>query len=224
MNTSRVKIHFLLFLLVLTSYFNSCQSPHVRHNEADRQSQAREILKQAYDGSVASRFEKDPFFADYIEHYLKMHSRQLAGAEIVKTLLEVSQKNKYDPIFLLAIIKTESQFNPLALGSAGEIGLMQIKPETAKWICAQQGMKWKGKNALKNPHYNLEIGALYFKYLKKSLRSQASKYITAYNTGIGKLSRMPSQHIEKNRYFSKVLFNYLSIYQELEKIKMKLRV
>ena len=224
MRTFYIKTHLLVFSLVIVSYFNSCRSPQPLHNEADRQQQAKEILNNAYSNSAASRFEKDAFLSSYIEEYLRRNGRQLASQEVVKTLIEVSRLNRYDPIFLMAVIKTESHFKPDAIGSAGEIGLMQIKPDTAKWICEKKGMKWRGKNALKDPQYNIEVGALYFKYLKKSLKSRAASYITAYNTGIGKLSRLPSSEIKNNVYYSKVLYNYLSIYKELERIKANRRI
>jgi len=224
MRTTNIKIHLLLFLLVIVSYFNSCQSPQPFHNEVDRQQHAREILNNAYSNSAASRFETDPFFASYIEEYLKKNGRQLASQDVVKTLIEVSRDNQYDPIFLMAIIKTESHFKPNALGSAGEIGLMQIKPDTAKWICEKKGLVWKGKNSLKDPRYNIEVGASYFKYLKKSLKSKAASYISAYNMGINRLARVPSSEVKNNVYFSKVLYNYLSIYKDLEKIKANRRI
>lgn len=224
MKASNIKIHLLFFSLVIVSYFNSCQTPLPFHNEADRQQQAKEILSNAYSNSVASRFEKDPFLASYIEEYLRNNGRQLASKDVVETLIQESKKNQYDPIFLMAIIKTESHFRPNVIGSAGEIGLMQIKPDTAKWICDKKGLKWKGKEALKDPHYNIEIGALYFKYLKKSLKSKAAHYITAYNTGLGNLSRIPAAEVKENVYFSKVLRNYLSIYKDLDKIKSNRRL
>ncbi len=224
MRASNIKIHLLVFLLVIVSYLNSCQSPQPIHSEADRQQHAREILNNAYSSSPASRFEADPFFASYIEEYLRKNGRQLVSQDVVKTLIEVSRDNQYDPIFLMAIIKTESHFKPNAIGSAGEIGLMQIKPDTAKWICEKKGLEWKGKNSLKDPRYNIEIGASYFKYLKKSLKSKAASYIAAYNMGINKLSRVPSSEVKNNAYFSKVLYNYLSIYKDLEKIKNDRRI
>lgn len=224
MHTSKNKIHLLVFLIVTVSYFNSCQSPRPIHSEVDRQQHAREILNGDYSNSPASRFEEDTFFASYIEEYLKVNGRQLASQDVVKTLIDVSRDNQYDPIFLMAIIKTESHFKPNAVGSAGEIGLMQIKPETAKWICEKKGLVWKGKNSLKDPNYNIEVGASYFKYLKKSLKSKAASYIAAYNMGINKLGRVPSSEVKNNVYFSKVLYNYLSIYKDLEKIKANRRI
>ena len=219
MQKSNIKIHLFVFLLVVISYFNSCQSPRLLHSEIDRKQQAQDILKDSYLDSVAARFEDDPFLSDHIEKYLTKNGRQLPTRELVKTIIKVSRENKYDPVFILAIIKTESQFKPHAIGAAGEIGLMQIKPDTAQWICEKKGLKWRGAQSLKDPHYNIEVGALYFKYLKKSLKSQAVSYIVAYNMGINKLSRVPASEVKKNVYFSKVLNNYLSIYHDLERIK-----
>lgn len=219
MNALKTKMNFVIFFLVSVSFFNSCQSIKPIHDEQDRQQHAKEILNETYSKSAASRFEKDPMLASYIEEYLRFNGRELASHDVVRALIEVSKQNQYDPIFLMAIIKTESHFRPNTIGSAGEIGLMQIKPATAQWICEKQGMKWRGNSFLKDPQYNIEVGALYFKYLKKSLKSKAALYITAYNSGINNLSRNPASDGKTSAYFSKVLGNYLNIYKELEKIR-----
>lgn len=224
MKTYHLILKQISFFLVIGCIFSSCQSPKPIHHEPSRQNHAKEILNREYEKTSASRFESDPEFSSYIEEYLNHHSRDLSSKELIQTLIEESAKNQYDPVFLIAIIKTESQFNPRAVGSAGEIGLMQIKPDTAKWICEKKGIKWKGKNSLKDPHYNIQVGALYFKYLKKSLQSKAAKYITAYNRGIGGLNRMPTSNYKTNSYFNKVLKNYLSIYRDLEMIRKNRKV
>lgn len=218
---SKIKTSSLIFFLVMISSTFSCQSQKFRHDEKERQNHAKEILNQNYSGSPAARFENDPELATYMEEYLKKTGPQLANKEVVQTLLETSNSNQYDPIFLMAVIKTESQFRPRIIGSAGEIGLMQIKPDTAEWMCRKQGVKWKGKESLKDPNYNIQIGALYFKYLKKSLKSKAALYIAAYNSGPARLSRMPASSKRNHPYFSKVLMNYLDIYKDLERIKNK---
>lgn len=219
MTTFKMKMNFVIFLLVAVSFFNSCQGTKAVHNEDDRQQHAKEILTESYSKSVAARFEKDLLLASYVEEYLRKNGRELASREVARALIEVSRQNQYDPIFLMAIIKTESQFKPNTIGSAGEIGLMQIKPTTAQWICEKKGIKWRGDSYLKDPHYNIEVGALYFKYLKKSLKSKAALYITAYNTGINNLNRSPASERKTSAYFTKVLNNYLGIYKDLEKIK-----
>ena len=62
---------------------------------------------------------------------------------------------------LIAQGKQESNFNPDAIGSAGEIGLHQIKPSTA----AQPGYGLKGIDpaTLKDPAVNINFAADYLK-------------------------------------------------------------
>jgi 2-oxoacid:acceptor oxidoreductase gamma subunit (pyruvate/2-ketoisovalerate family) len=47
------------------------------------------------------------------------------------------------------------------VSSFGEIGLMQLKPVTAKWICNKFNMPWKGAKSLYDPVTNIKIGAVY---------------------------------------------------------------
>lgn len=62
----------------------------------------------------------------------------------------------------LAVVQVESNFNPRARGRAGEVGLMQIKPATARAIGYKGSVK-----ALYNPHTNLTWG---MKYLAEAHR------------------------------------------------------
>ncbi len=219
MKLNKINLRLIFFSLVIFNFIFSCQNIKPKIDEQIRKNHAQEILEKNYSKSPAARLENDPELANYIHFYLEENAEQLVSHEIVKTLLEESKLNHYDPVFLLAVIKTESQFKPRAIGNAGEIGLMQIKPDTAEWICKKKGLKWKGKEFLKNPHYNIQVGSLYFKYLKNSLKSKAASYIAAYNTRPNNLSRMPASKIQNHPYFEKVYGNYLSIYSSLEKIK-----
>lgn len=221
MTMFKIKMHNLIFSLVTVVFVFSCQSTKFVHNEQFRQKHAKAILNKNYLGTPVARLENDPKLSLYMEEYLKKTRLQSVSQDVVKTLLETSQLNQYDPIFLMAVIKTESQFRPHVIGGAGEIGLMQIKPDTAEWTCRKKGFEWKGKEALKDPKYNIQVGALYFKYLKKSLNYNVNHYIAAYNSGPTGLRRLPAASVQKHPYLSKVLTNYLKIYSELEKIKIK---
>lgn len=59
-----------------------------------------------------------------------------------------------------AVIRVESNYNPKARGSAGEIGLMQIKPATARMM-GYDG----GRTGLFDPETNIKFG---MKYLAKA--------------------------------------------------------
>lgn len=213
---------FFLFFLVVT-FIQSCQSPRYSHNEDARLIHAKELLKSDYSSTSAASFEGDRKFSQYLSEYINAENANLNSEQMTQALVAASAKNNYDPVFLLAVIKTESQFNPKAVGSAGELGLMQIKPDTAEWICQKSGFPWKGAKALKDPVYNVQIGALYFKYLKKSLKSRSAHYINAYNMGINNLQRLPASSKISHPYYAKVMQNYIGIYHELQKIKNSLK-
>ncbi len=193
----------------------------VRH-DLSRIKHAQELLPTLYKKSLLKNFEGDLRMSSYIEKYIKAENPDLNAVELTQTLLKVSFEYGYDPVFLLAVIKTESKFNPNTIGSAGEIGLMQIKPATAEWICNKRKIPWLGAEKMKNPNYNLIVGAHYFHYLKVALDSESLRYVNAYNMGINNLQRLPASAHKKLPYFSRVISNYLGIYSSLEKYRLLL--
>ena len=209
----------LALLFAFFTFFNACQTTQYTQLEKARVNHAKELLKSDYERSAALQFEGDRDLKNYINKYIQTENDKLDSTKLTEALLKVSQQFNYDPVFLLAVIKTESHFNPNTIGSAGEIGLMQIKPSTAAWICKKGKIPWKGAQALKNPEYNVQVGALYFKYLKKSLKSKSAHYINAYNMGINNLHRLPASSKVSHPYYARVIKNYVDIYQHLEKIK-----
>lgn len=217
------KVLSLLFVISLIIYFAGCShkaiDPDMQISEKIRENHAKELLSSKYNAADFKVFKGDKKFAIYLKSYLEKENPKLGSDKFIKAVIAESKQYEYDPIFLMAVIKTESQFNEKAIGSSGEIGLMQIKPETAQWICEKNGIKWKGPQALKNPEYNIKVSSLYFKYLKKTLNSKSSHYVNAYNMGIGKLGRLPANNILAHPYYHKVIKNYTEIYDELRKIK-----
>jgi soluble lytic murein transglycosylase-like protein len=77
-----------------------------------------------------------------------------------------------------AVVQVESNFNPRARGSAGEVGLMQIKPATAR------GLGYRGSTkALYNPETNLEWGMMYLAGAHKRANGDLCGTILRYNAG-----------------------------------------
>ncbi|WP_346894290.1 transglycosylase SLT domain-containing protein [uncultured Roseibium sp.] len=78
----------------------------------------------------------------------------------------------------LAVVQVESNFNPRARGRAGEIGLMQIKPATAR------GLGFRGASkALYDPQTNLEWGMRYLAGAHKRASGDLCGTILRYNAG-----------------------------------------
>jgi len=187
-------------------------------NEASRVSHAKELLGHAYKGSLAQRLEgKDEInylILSKIQAELSPRWKGHAQA-IASTLITESSKYKFDPVFAMAIIKTESHFNPLTRGQFGEIGLMQIKPDTAKWIAKKYHIAWHGAKSLENPRTNIIIGMAYFSYLREKFDGRAQKYVTAYNMGPRNVRRLALAHVKPVEYAQRVMKNYAGFYSRM---------
>lgn len=81
---------------------------------------------------------------------------------------------------LLAVMAKESNFNPSVIGRAGEVGLMQVKPSTAKWIMNKVGRESMG--SLSDPTKNILTGMSYLSWLTKRLGG-IEPALHAYNVG-----------------------------------------
>jgi peptidoglycan lytic transglycosylase len=134
---------------------------------------------------------------------------------ISDTILKESVKQGLDPLFVLAVIETESQFNPLIVGSHGEIGLMQIMPDTGEWIAGKHGLTWKGKRTLQDPVMNIRIGISYVAFLREKFAGTAYQYVAAYNMGPGNVRRLASLDIKPKEYSLRVMNHYYGFYQDL---------
>ncbi len=122
-------------------------------------------------------------------------------------IFEYSQKYGYDPLFLTALIITESSFNNRAKSHQGAIGLMQILPRTGSALASETQMTWKGKKTLYDPEVNIALGAFYLNKLLKRFRD-LSLALEAYNHGPTQLRQFLKLGIRPKKYSNKVYKNY----------------
>lgn len=90
--------------------------------------------------------------------------------------------------FLVGLIQTESQFHTRAKSHKGALGLMQVMPETAKWLAKKEGISYTSANDLYEPETNLLLGVLYLNYLLERTDSLEATLL-AYNAGLGGYKR-----------------------------------
>jgi len=115
---------------------------------------------------------------------------------IVNTM---AKKWDVEPALVMAIMQTESAFNPMARSHIPAFGLMQIVPASAGRDASKA--VW-GKDQLLtgqqlfNPQTNIELGCAYLnildkRYLKSITHPESRLYCTiaAYNTGAGNVAR-----------------------------------
>ncbi|HOO50905.1 MAG TPA: lytic transglycosylase domain-containing protein [Alphaproteobacteria bacterium] len=100
-------------------------------------------------------------------------------------------KNGYqvDKAIVHALIRQESRFNPHATSYVGAKGLMQLMPETAKFVAKTESI------ALTDPMTNIEIGQKYVGQLLRDpvVNNDLFKMAIAYNAGPGNLSKWKKQ-------------------------------
>jgi soluble lytic murein transglycosylase len=99
-----------------------------------------------------------------------------------------------DPYLTAALIQVESGFRPDAVSPKGAIGLMQIMPETARWIGEQNNIRVESAGDLFNPGLNIQLGTLYLAYLMERFATEAAA-LAAYNGGLGNVRRWLNEGI-----------------------------
>jgi len=105
-------------------------------------------------------------------------SRTVTRDEYAKLIRKAAAKHGVPVKIAKAVVEVESNFNPRARGSAGEVGLMQIKPATAR------GIGYRGSTrALYDPATNLEWGMKYLAGAHKRAGGDLCGTILRYNAG-----------------------------------------
>ncbi len=91
-----------------------------------------------------------------------------------------AEKHKVDYALVKAVIKAESNFNPLAVSRVGAKGLMQLMPRTAYALQVNDSF---------HPEENIEGGVRYLRYLLNVFKGDLPLALAAYNAGEGAVSR-----------------------------------
>jgi soluble lytic murein transglycosylase-like protein len=101
-------------------------------------------------------------------------------------------ENDLSPLLLLALIRQESFFDPLAVSSAGALGLTQVMPSTGQGIAAELNIEGFSTSDLLQPQVSIRFGAY---YLRRQLDLPAGNILfalAAYNAGPHNATRWSS--------------------------------
>jgi|GEM_PF-1675201 len=124
--------------------------------------------------------------------------------DLLTAIVIASSAQHADPYLVAAVVETESKFDSRKVGSLGEIGLMQLRPEY---------FSKSHPKSLFNPQFNLDVGIRYLKQVEQScVHKAALTYLVCYNAGItgGSNLRRPTSF----PYYLKVRSAYFKLKKE----------
>ena len=99
------------------------------------------------------------------------------------TIEKVAEEYQISASLIASVANAESGFKEDAVSSKGAVGIMQIMPDTAKWLAEKMDVDYS-EDMLKDAEYNIQMGAFYISYLKQIFSNQKT-VLCAYNAGIG---------------------------------------
>ena len=110
-------------------------------------------------------------------------TRGHAPPALAAAVAEEAVRAGVDPLLLAAVAGGESDWNPFARGSSGELGLLQLLPSTARWTAPLAGVRIPEAADLLDPRLNARLGAAYLAYLLREFGGDETATLTAYNRG-----------------------------------------
>ena len=134
---------------------------------------------------------------------------------------QIAREHDIDVALMLAIIHTESNFNPFAVSKNGAAGLMQLMPDAARDL----GLKvpeYKNRRKPKldpniderfAPNINLHAGLTYFKMLYEKHLNNLTLALGAYNVGPAKV-RIRGPLISRGKRYAKKVINRSQYYRD----------
>jgi len=142
---------------------------------------AADLARQAewYDRAINTA-ERTRDLHDFELRFLAPY-RELAQA--------AARDNGLDEAWVFGLMRQESRFANVARSSAGASGLMQIMPETARWIAKRLGVERFKAQDIQDPATNIRFGAYYLRHVQDRLDGSPVLATAGYNAGPSRAER-----------------------------------
>ncbi len=123
---------------------------------------------------------------------------------------------KVPDVLLLALVRQESFFDPLAGSTAGAIGLTQVIPSTGQAIAQDLGLGGFRTSDLFGPALSLRFGAHYLRQQMDTFDGNIYASLAAYNAGTGNAQRWQrAAHGDVDRFVAEIDFKQTVAYVQL---------
>ena len=106
-----------------------------------------------------------------------------------QAILSAAKARKLDPRFILALIKQESVFKPLAKSPAGARGLLQLTVDAAQKYARGAGLNTVRESELYQPSTSITVGAEYLEHLSGLFPGMIEPVAASYNGGEDTVAR-----------------------------------
>jgi peptidoglycan lytic transglycosylase len=150
-----------------------------------------------------------------------------------QTIVSAAKSRQLDPRLVLALIRQESVFRPLAKSPAGARGLLQLTIDAAQRYAPAAGVKSLGESQLYQPETSILIGSEYLAHLFSMFPNMPEAVAASYNGGEDNVVRWVRRAKQKDAgvftsevgfdetkaYVQKVMNNY-RVYRELYSIDL----
>ena len=90
-----------------------------------------------------------------------------------------------DPLLIYSLVRQESLFEEGARSYAAAQGLMQIIPDTGRWIAERLGMSDYRNDLIYRPYLNVRFGSYYLSWVRDYTDGTWTSALVGYNAGPG---------------------------------------
>lgn len=139
-------------------------------------------------------------------------------------IIKYAEKNELEVSMLTAVILSESKFYYSAQSHRGAKGLMQLMPETAKWVAGEIGQENFEEEQLLDPDTNIKLGSWYLASLKKEFKGNEILMLAAYNAGRGNVNEWIVNYGWENDFSDIEKIPYTETRLYVEKVLMRKQV
>ncbi len=219
---SRFRIFYGVMSVIFLFCFVEVQVlEHSKALEADR-----EMRRQTLAGELAilelrtAPIKEGEQTRQKIEKLLERFKRTLGQDPAVMANLITAKGVFYDidPMLIMAVIKTESDFRVRAVSHKGAVGLMQLRPFTARAVAGEIKISHDHAENLMDARLNIILGT---HYLAKMIErfGNLDLALEAYNRGPSRLAKQMGSGQKIRLYYAKrVMRHYESMSRDSSRL------